>query len=86
MRAIEEGLPVARATPTGIGALIDAHGRVLGSLPLGTQGVISGWLPEPLPPTLFARFGHWTSLVFGLLLAGAALLIDRRKRALPNNT
>ena len=86
LRAIEEGLPVARATPTGIGALIDAHGRVLGSLPLGTQGVISGRLPEPLPPTLFARFGHWTSFVFGLLLVGGALVIERRKRTLPDNT
>ena len=38
LRALEEGLPVIRATPTGISAIIDAHGRLLQSIPLGADG------------------------------------------------
>ena len=52
-RAIEEGLPMVRATPTGISAVIDPLGRVIRSLPLGSEGVIDSPLPRPLPPTPF---------------------------------
>lgn len=79
LRAIEEGLPVARATPTGISALVDPHGRILHSVAPHVMGVISAPLPAALPPTLFARFGHWTSCIFGLLLAAAALWASRRR-------
>ncbi len=77
LRAIEEGLPVARATPTGISALVDARGQVLQSVAPHVMGVISGRLPAALPPTPFARFGHWTSFAFGLLLSAAALWASR---------
>ncbi len=72
LRAIEEGLPVARATPTGISALVDARGRIVAQLGQNVMGVVSAALPPPLPPTLFAQYGHWTSLVFALLLLLAA--------------
>ena len=80
LRAIEEGLPVARATPNGISALIDGHGRILASLAPRSAGVISAPLPPALAPTPFGRFGHRTSLVLGLLLAAAGIAIDRRRR------
>ena len=38
LRAAEEGLPVLRATPTGISAVIDARGNVVKSLPWRTAG------------------------------------------------
>ena len=38
LRALEEGLPVVRSTPTGISAIVDAHGRLLHSIPLGQMG------------------------------------------------
>ncbi|MBO9621211.1 MAG: apolipoprotein N-acyltransferase [Sphingomonas sp.] len=69
MRAIEEGLPILRSTPTGISAVIDARGRILGSIPHGRAGALDLPLPRPLPPTLFARLGNWLAfLVAGLLL------------------
>jgi apolipoprotein N-acyltransferase len=57
VRAVEEGLPVIRAANTGISAVIDAHGRVLKSLPLDTQGIIDSGLPESLTPTFFVKHG-----------------------------
>lgn len=79
LRAIEEGLPVARATPTGVSAMVDARGRVLARLDLHARGVISSALPSALAPTPFARAGHWTTLVFGALLALAAAWASRRR-------
>jgi apolipoprotein N-acyltransferase len=80
LRAIEEGLPVIRATPTGISAVIDAQGRLLASLPLGSAGAIDARLPRPAPPTLFARFGNLLSLAFALLLVAAAVAARRKTR------
>lgn len=40
MRAIEEGVPLVRATNTGISAVIDAHGRLIKTLPYNGEGVI----------------------------------------------
>ncbi len=78
LRAIEEGLPIARATPTGISAVIDARGRVVASLGLHRVGDVSLRMPPPLPPTPFARFAHATSAALGGLLLVAAVALRRR--------
>jgi apolipoprotein N-acyltransferase len=59
-RAIEEGLPMVRATPTGVSAVIDAYGRTLPNARLGqgAYGVIDAPLPPALPPTPFSRWGE----------------------------
>lgn len=57
MRAVEEGLPMARAANTGISAVIDSFGEVVDSLPLGATGFIDVRLPPPLPVTVYGRFG-----------------------------
>ena len=80
LRALEEGLPVLRSTPTGISAVIDAEGRLLHSLPWRTAGVIDARLPLPKPPTLFARFGNILPFLFALLLAAAAIAVRRKGR------
>ncbi len=69
-RAIEEGLPIARAANTGISAIIDPLGRITGRLGSGKLGVVDGPLPVALQPTIYARFGD--SLFF-ILLLGCAL-------------
>jgi apolipoprotein N-acyltransferase len=80
LRALEEGLPVVRATPTGISAVIDADGRIVKSLPLGTAGTIDARLPPPRAPTLFARLGNALPLLFALVLALAAIAVRRKAR------
>jgi apolipoprotein N-acyltransferase len=81
LRAVEEGLPVVRATPTGISAVIDADGRIVESLPLGEAGRIDAQLPVAKAPTLFARYGNIIPLGFAALLIAFALLPLARRRA-----
>jgi apolipoprotein N-acyltransferase len=57
LRAVEEGLPLARAGNSGISAMFDPLGHLIGHLPLNRQGVLLAPLSTPLPPTLFAKFG-----------------------------
>jgi apolipoprotein N-acyltransferase len=74
-RAIEEGLPMVRATPTGISAIVDAYGRVVSGerLGLGAYGVIDGPLPPALTPTLYDRLGDVPLFLMLIIsLAGAA--------------
>jgi apolipoprotein N-acyltransferase len=77
IRAIEQGLPVVRAANTGISAVVDPVGRIIGSLPLGTDGVLDARLPQPTPLTPYARMGD---LPTGLALAVAAALAMRSRR------
>ena len=79
LRAIEEGLPVIRSTPTGVSAVIDAQGRVLASVPRGA-GVIETRLPRAAAPTPFARYGNILPLGFALLMALAAIAVRRKTR------
>ena len=76
-RAIEEGLPLARAANTGITAMVDPFGRVVSALPLGTEGSLDVLLPAPLTPTLFARTGLLlpVMLILLALAAGVGLIM-----------
>ena len=80
LRGLEEGLPVLRATPTGISAVIDHEGRLLHSLPSGVEGVIDARLPGAGRPTIFARFGNLLPFLFVLLLVAAAVAVTRKTR------
>jgi apolipoprotein N-acyltransferase len=71
-RAIEEGVPIVRATPTGVSAVIDAYGRTIPGtrLGLGAFGIIDAPLPPALGSTVYGRFGD---LIFLGLLAVSAM-------------
>lgn len=68
MRAVEEGLPVVRAANTGISAVFDGCGRTIGTVALGTEGVLDTALPRALAPTTYARFGAGIPVGISLLI------------------
>ena len=80
LRAAEEGLPVIRSTPTGISSVIDAHGRVLNSVPWNRAGVIDAILPSPTTPTPFARLGNLIPLLLGFALLIGGIAVGRTRR------
>jgi apolipoprotein N-acyltransferase len=76
VRSIEQGLPLVRAANTGVSAVIDPVGRIVKSLPLGTEGVMDASLPRRIERTLYARSGD-----AGIaLVIGASLIIIIRRR------
>lgn len=81
VRAIEQGLPIARDANTGISAVIDPNGRIVASLGAGRMGVVDAMLPEALPPTPYSRFGDWLFLLLLALCGGGAWVLRRQIRA-----
>jgi apolipoprotein N-acyltransferase len=77
LRAIEQGLPLVRVANTGVSGLIDAKGRVRGTIPLGVADFLDTPLPGALPPTPYARMGEWPFLAG---LAGPLLLLPFARR------
>ncbi len=83
MRAVEEGLPLARAANTGISGMIDAYGRVTAFLGLGKQGIVDAGLPRRTDqPTFYAAYGNKVPLIFCLILLIAAAVPDRKTKDL----
>jgi apolipoprotein N-acyltransferase len=74
--AIAEGLPLVRAANTGISGVIDPVGRIVKSLPLGTEGVLDARLPRAITPTVYVRFGDDALILF---LALSLLAVGRRR-------
>jgi len=78
-RAIEEGVPVVRATPTGVSAVVDGYGRPKAVLKLGVSGVIDADLPPALAPPPYAR---WRDVPFWIFcIAGAMIALFGKIRA-----
>src|SRR6185295_1525271 len=77
LRAIEEGLPLVRAANTGISAVVDPLGRIVRSLPLGSEGVLDAPLPKAMSAPPYARFGDMPAM----LMVAIAFVIALRQRA-----
>jgi apolipoprotein N-acyltransferase len=65
VRAIEEGLPLVRATNSGISAVFDQNGKVLFKTNLFTEEVLDFYLPKKQGGrTLFSFLGNAPTLIF----------------------
>lgn len=80
LRALEEGVPVIRSTPTGISAVVDADGRVLKSIAHHQAGHVDALLPKAHAATPFAQLGNMLPLALAgvLMLFAVALRAFRR--------
>lgn len=78
LRAIEEGLPVVRSTPTGISTIIDARGQVLKKTALEEKIILYGNLPAALLPTPYARNGDIPILAVLILCSLSCIICVKR--------
>lgn len=76
MRARERGLPVVRVANTGVSAMIDARGGIVGRIALNQTGFLDVALPPRLAPTLYA---NWGGVPFAILWLCCALAAFTRR-------
>lgn len=79
-RAIEEGLPVARAASGGWSGVIDALGRAARLVPPEAEGAFDFELPPARPPTLYSALRN--SVVFFLWACALVGFVIVRRRAI----
>ena len=75
VRAVEEGLPVARAANSGVSAIIDPYGRIVTQRGVGVAGVVDGPLPVALRPTIYSKYRD--SLYFALIILALVVVSSR---------
>lgn len=80
LRALEEGLPVIRSTPTGISALVGPAGGIIQRIAPGEAGAFAAPLPKAEAPTLFSRGGNLIPLGLAVFLLVSGVAIGRRAR------
>ncbi len=68
MRAIEYGIPIARAANTGITAFIDPFGRVIKKINLNQSKTVDVNLVESLAPTIYEKYMYIPLIFFAILL------------------
>lgn len=59
MRAIENGVPLARCAITGISMLVDNNGKVIKKSGLYKRVIIDGSLPLSNTKTIYNKYGDW---------------------------
>ncbi|MEM7684368.1 MAG: apolipoprotein N-acyltransferase [Pseudomonadota bacterium] len=75
-RAVEQGLPVVRATNTGISAMIDSYGRLVASIEMHNYDRLDARLPDALPSTLYSIVGD---ISFTILLVAMVFFTFLRR-------
>ncbi len=78
-RAIEEGLPMIRSTPTGVSAMVDPLGRVKpgSDLGLGVRGFRDVLLPDRVVPTFYSGWRWLAQVVIAIMLVGSCVRVKK---------
>ncbi len=74
MRALENAIPVIRATNDGISALIDHQGRIIEQLGKAESGILSGKITAVEGKTFYRQIGPSLAYFILLLIPGIVLL------------
>ena len=77
MRALEVGRFMARATNTGVSAVIDQHGQIVAQGPQFQAEVIRGVVQPLRGLTPYARFGDFPAVLFMVALLAFGLFLPR---------
>ncbi|MDA0238646.1 MAG: apolipoprotein N-acyltransferase [Proteobacteria bacterium] len=86
LRAVEQGMPLVRVANTGVTAVTDAYGRLRVASQLNQKVVLDVDLPEALAAqTVYSRFGDWTALLLGFIIAAMAGIFSLKYRNLASN-
>ena len=76
-RSLETGRYMLRATNTGLTAVIDPRGRVIGALPQFEPGALDATVIPQSGSTPYMRFGNWLIVIVLLSLLGIAAAARR---------
>lgn len=82
LRAVENGVPLARSANTGISMIVDRYGRILGETRLFTEGTIYCNIPFTYTRTVYQLFGDVIplfSLLFIAILLCFEIIIPKKK-------
>ncbi len=77
IRAVENGVPIIRATNTGVTGVIDAFGKAIAILPQQKAGLLSVRVPIVTYPTLYTFWGDEVILTLSLIFVLALLAYNR---------
>jgi apolipoprotein N-acyltransferase len=82
MRALENGRALVRATNTGVSAILDHRGRVLGTVPAFERGALTATIEPRAGATPFAALKNLPVIVLalGMLLVAVAVAGLRARR------
>ncbi len=83
VRAVEQGIPLVRAASTGISAVFDGVGRILGALPLEKEGVLDLYIPHAeSEKAIFSRCRYLTILFIIAISVILVMLSTETRRSL----
>jgi apolipoprotein N-acyltransferase len=79
-RAIENRIPIARASNTGISAFVDSSGRIQASLPADVEGTLVQSITLDRRTTLYTQFPHLFPILCAVYLIAAVATKRLRRR------